>query len=203
LLYCAQGNDPQSEKLVLPSNGWGKITAISIDQGYLYVLDPQNNAVWSYAGEKQKYLAGPRIFFNSIPEGIQTAVDIAVMDEELYMLRNDGSIIWCTFGNFECIDPAVLRDARPGRNSQEVSFPQSLFTKIETTRPPDPSLFLLSEKEKSIYHFSLQLNLQKIFAPMDNSEYPVPKNPITAFVIAPGQKLVVATANQLFSAQLP
>jgi hypothetical protein len=207
-LYCSPDEGPTVATLTVPASGWDRISAMTIDQGVLYVLDPPNNAVWFYTGSRQKFNSDPRLFFDSPPEGMATVADMEVNGEDLYLLRQDSMVIWCTFREFnvlqtKCQVPAPYRDARPGRDSVEVSFPGIAFTQLKTTAAPDSSLYLLDAAADSLYHFSLQLNLQHILAPTESGEYPLPAEPVSAFTIVPGRKLVAAFGDQVYSAVIP
>ena len=48
LLYCAPGQVAQAIPLPAPDTNWGRVKAMSLDSGNLYVLDAQSHAVWAY-----------------------------------------------------------------------------------------------------------------------------------------------------------
>jgi hypothetical protein len=89
------------------------------------------------------------------------------------------------------------------REEETLLFPDAFFAQLITTEPPDPSLFLLDINSPSIYHFSLQLNLDRQLQPSLYSDPPTPDPPATAFSISPSRVVFLAYANQVFYTSLP
>jgi hypothetical protein len=130
-------------------------------------------------------------------------IDIAVDQEFLYMLHEDGSMTTCTDAGFstECADPAPYGDARSGRMSEPLRFDDARFIRLQTTQPPDPSLYVLDQAAASIYHFSLRkLNLQRQYRAQVEQDYPLPAEPATAFAVTPNRRVMLAFGDQVFAA---
>ena len=90
LLYCAPGQVAQAIPLPAPDTNWGRVKAMSLDSGNLYVLDAQSHAVWAYVGKDGTFVDRPYFFFGSqIPE-LDDAIDLAVNGDDLYILHSDG-----------------------------------------------------------------------------------------------------------------
>ncbi len=108
------------------------------------------------------------------------------------------------FATTKCTDPAPYGDPRPGFDPAPITFPGARFIQIQTTQPPDPSLFALDEANKSIYHLSLRrLNLQRQYRPKVDGNFPLPNSAPTAFAIAPNRRALIAFGNQVFFAPIP
>ncbi|MEA4906660.1 MAG: hypothetical protein VB089_03505 [Anaerolineaceae bacterium] len=208
-LFCIVGDTPLSSTLATPDNNWGQITTFTIDQGILYVLDVLGNAVYYIpGGDNYNFAEPPRLFFDSDIPYLQDVIDLAVNGEDLYLLHQDGKMTTCVFrayslGETRCTDPAPYGDSRPGAEAETVSFPEARFVQLQTTQPPDPSVFVLDSSGQAIYHFSLRLNLQRQLRPAHNSDFPVPQNAATAFNISPGRDIFIAFKNDVFYAPLP
>ncbi|MGE5071945.1 MAG: hypothetical protein ACM3MF_00840, partial [Anaerolineae bacterium] len=113
LLYCAPGQLAQAIPLPPPDTNWGRVKAMALDAGNLYVLDAQSHAVWVYAGKDGTFVDRPYFFFGGqIPE-LGDAIDIAVNGDDLYILHSDGHLSTCSYSRIEtvptrCTDPAPL-----------------------------------------------------------------------------------------------
>jgi hypothetical protein len=132
-----------------------------------------------------------------------------VDQEFLYLLHSDGRMTVCESSGFEftatkCTDPAPYGDTRPGYEPAPLTFLGTHFIHIQTTQPPDPSLFALDAANRSIYHLSLRrLNLQRQYLPVDDPDYPLPNDSPTAFAISPNRRALLAFGNQVFFATIP
>lgn len=208
LLQCHQGEPPEFISPAAPSTGWGQPQALTADQGNLYILDPGANAVWIYWNSD--FTQQPQLFFNESVPPMENAIDIAVDNDDLYLLNTDGHMTVCTFSNLEvsptrCSDPAPYSDSRPGREGQ-VFLPHPAFNQMQTTRPPDPSLYLLDPGSQAIYHFSLRLTYQRQLRPLDDPDATTSTEiePASAFAISPDSRLVfLASGNQVMYAGMP
>jgi len=213
LLYCIPDAEaPLSTQLVQPELGWVQLQAIAYYQGTLYAFDKGSGEIYTYQGYNMEFGDDPALYFDperdsDIPN-IKRVVDFAVYGEDLYFLNENGTITMCTSGMYEnfqtrCEDPASYGDLRPGREGQTLTFMDAKFSSILTTLPPDPSLFLLDENAPSIYHFSLQLNLDREIQPSTQVEYTTPNPPATTFTISPSRILFLAYGDQVYYANLP
>lgn len=210
VVYCSPGQSGY-DSLVLPApeTNWGNIKAITIADGYIYVLDPQVNAVWYIFGRNGIYDQPPRLFFsNQVPQ-MDDVIDLAIDSGFLYLLHADGRMTTCEASGFElsptrCTEPTPYGDSRTGRDPAPLNFPDARFTQMQTTQPPDPSLFILDSAQASIYHFSLRrLNLQRQYRALYNRDFPLPDQPPSAFVITPNRRAVLAFGNRVYYAPLP
>jgi hypothetical protein len=213
ILYCIPDAEaPLSTQLIQPELGWVQLQAITYYQGILYALDKGSGEIYTYSGYNMEFGEAPSLFFDperdtDIPN-IKRAIDFDVYGEDIYLLNGNGTITMCTSGGFQdikarCDDPASFGDLRPGREGQKLTFLDAQFNSILTTLPPDPSLFLLDVNAPSIYHFSLQLNLDREIRPSTQIEYATPDSPATAFTISPSRILFLAYGNRVFYANLP
>lgn len=207
--FCIPDEPGVVSSLIAPDAGWQEIKAISMYQNYLYVMDPGNNAVFSYPGRGILFEDKPTLFFDNFIPNMDLAVDFEIYADELYILRSNGEMVECTYSHMkdykltECLDPAPYKDMRNGQEQQAVTFPDSAFIQMRMTSAPDSSLYLLDAHGNGIYHFSLQRNLQKIFAPgFTDPEYS-PSGEVTSVAFTPGRILFIAFGNQVFTATIP
>jgi hypothetical protein len=203
LLYCIANKPPLSVAMPPPDSNWGQPTAITIDSGNLYVLDPQTNAVWVYRGSDGSYQDRPRLFFSENIPPMQDVIDLTVNRQDLYLLHADGHLTTCVFSALEesptrCTEPAIFSDPRPGREDGAL-IPDALFSQIQFTPPPDPSIYLLDPNTRSIYHFSLRLTLQRQL----RSDNPLPEEPATAFTVSPNRTAFLAFGRQIYYTSFP
>lgn len=207
--FCIPGESGVVSSLIAPDAGWQEIKAVSMYQNYLYVLDPGNNAVFSYAGTGILFEDKPRLFFDDFIPDMGEAVDVEVYADELYILRSSGEMVECTYSHMksykltECMDPAPYSDMRAGGDPQVVNFSDSKFVQMRMTPAPDSSLYLLDAHGTGIYHFSLQRNLQKIYQPgFIDPEYS-PRGEVTSVAFSPGKTIFMAFGSQVYSSTMP
>jgi hypothetical protein len=208
LVFCAPGvTGFSSVLLTTPDAGWGQIAGMVLFQDVLYVLDPTTNGVYRYFAEKGLVFAGPpRLYFDEQIPHLTDVIDLAADQQFLYLLHADGSMTTCTDAGFstECSDPAPYGDSRSGRPADPLTFEGTGFLRLQTTQPPDPSLYVLDDQATSIYHFSLRrLNLQRQYRPELDPDYPLPDRKATAFVVTPNRRAMLAFGNLVFYAPLP
>jgi hypothetical protein len=209
LLYCLPGDTPVANYsgLTAPGDRWGKITSFALDNNQLYVLDPRTN-IGVYAGNSDgSFNEKPDLFFANVP-AMGDAVDMAVNTQDLYLLHYDGHMTLCTFSPAgaeptRCTDPAPYADPRPGNEANPTTFPETHFSRIEYSAPPDPSIYLLDPNTATIYHFSLRLNLQRLLRPQALSGFALPGGPATGFYISQNRTVFMAFGNQVLLAYLP
>ncbi len=207
--FCIPGESGVVSSLIAPDAGWQEIKAVSMYQNYLYIMDPGNNAVFSYAGTGVLFEDKPRLFFDDVIPDMRQAVDFEVYADELYILRSNGEMVECTYSHMksykltECVDPAPYSDMRSGQTEEIVNFPDSEFIQMCMTPAPDSSIYLLDAHGTGIYHFSLQRNLQKIYQPgFTDPEYS-PKGKVTSVAFSPGKTIFMAFGNQVYTAVMP
>lgn len=207
--FCIPGKSGTISSLIAPDAGWQGIKAISMYQNFLYVLDPGNNGVYVYPGKGVLFEEKPQLFFdNMIPE-LKNAVDMEVNADELYILRGNGEMVECTYSHMkdykltECEDPAPYSDMRSGNEPQAINFPDAQFVQMRLTAAPDSSVYLLDTHGSSLFHFSLQRNLQKIIQPLFSDAGYRPKVAASSVAISPGKMVFLAFGNQVYSGALP
>lgn len=206
LLYCSKDNLPLSSTLSPPENNWGRITAMAVQNGDLFVLDLQNNAVWRFDGDDFTYTDRPRLFFGNEVPLMADVIDLTLYQDDLYLLRSSGMMTVCTYSGFD-FSPTRCNDPAPygGPDGAVESFADTGFLQMLTTQPPDPSLFILDSKGPSIYHFSLRLNFQRELRqdPEQERDFPLPKKPVTAFAMSPNRVVFLAFSNQVVFGSMP
>lgn len=203
LIYCEPDKAPYAVPLAPPHSNWGQPTAITIENGNLYVLDPITNAVWIYFGENDQFDEPPNFFFTEQVPNLQSAIDITVSQDDLLVLHADGHTTLCTYSVLEespteCEDPALLKDERPGRENA-ATISDARFFQFSFTQPPEPSIYYLDPITRSIYQFSMKLNLVQQL----RSQNELPQGIVTAFAISPTRSIFIALDHQVFIAFLP
>lgn len=202
LLYCITGDDPVAVTMRPPDINWGSPQAMTVDGDDLYILDPQNNAVWIY--RNMEIENPPRLFFGEEIPPMQDVIDLAVNDFDLYLLHEDGHLTTCEYSGLaesptRCEDPAIISDPRPGHESGAI-IPDTAFNEILFSQPPDPSIFLLDGNTATIYHFSVRLTLQRLYQSLN----PLPDGLATAMAVDKiNRTAFLAIGNQIFFAQIP
>ena len=201
LLYCANGLEPRAVPLETPGLGWKSISAFTLDadSNTLYVLDPTGSAVWSYFWVKDKF-EDPNLFFGEqVPQGVNTAIDLAVRGEDLYLLFQDGHVAACVGGG-RCVDPDPFTDPRPGHLSG-ATISDAVFTQMLFAGPSDPALYMLESMNKAVYRFSARpdaLNLQGQFQPTVDQRKLQFTSPVTAMAVSPNRYIFLSVDNQVY-----
>ncbi len=209
LLYCGL-TDPQAVSLVPPQLGWRRISAFSLDADgtNLYVLDPGGNAIWQYTERAGKFVDLPNAFFGEqVPQNMNTAIDLATNNADLYLLFVDGHVSSCPLTRYEgvpmrCSDPATFVDARPERQSGP-KINDAIFTQVTFATAPDPSLYLLEPLTRAIYRFSPRSNsleLRGQFRASMEQNNTLFDGPATAMTISPNRYAFFSVGNQVFFA---
>ena len=196
------------------------IAALGYDQDTLYVLDSQNSAIWMYAGKNPNKMDVPGvtgIFFRESPirfldediPDLKGGVDLAVNQQELYVLHEDGHVTLCRYSPIkevrmtECQDPAPYTDNRVGREDRKPwIFMDTRFTMMQDLKVPTQSIFILDTEDPSVYQFSFQLNLERTLRITRNKNYPLPDTPPSGFGVTPDMELILAYDNRLYLAPM-
>ena len=210
LLYCAPGQVPQARPLPpLPNTNWGRITAIALDNGNLYVLDAASRAVWVFVGKDSSFIDPPYFYFGNQIPNIDNAIDMAVSGDDLYMLHADGHLTSCTFSRItetptRCEDPASRIDNYPAHRDLDI-FAQAHFTQMTLTNPPNPVVLLLDSERRMVYRLSPRsLELQNQVTGYAGDANPFQAGPVTAMAVSPNYVLYLALGNQVyFATNLP
>jgi hypothetical protein len=207
--FCVPGETGISGTLNPPDQGWMNIKSISLFQNYLHVLDTGGNAVYRFKGTGIQFDEKPTLYFDNQIPSLGEAIDIEANGDELYILRSNGQMVECTYSHMkdykltECLDPAPYGDMRTGQTPSTITFPEAQFIKMHMTAAPDSSIYLLDARAKTLFHFSLQRNLQKILHPRLTNGASLAKLTPTAFAVSPGRIAFMAFGDQVFYAPLP
>ncbi len=211
LLYCSlDANKTSAISLRPPDAGWGNLRAMIYSPGTLHLLDPRSNAVWRFDGQGVDFsdpLSGPRLFFGDYIPDLSKAVDIAIYQNDLYILREDGGMALCTYSSVSgtptrCNDPYPYRISRAGDPMEEVDHLGVNLSQIQATQPPEPSLYMLSPAAPAVYQFSLGMTFVQEIRPLQDGSTALPARPATAFRVTMARNLVLAFGNQLLIAPL-
>lgn len=211
LLYCAPGQVPQAAPLpALPNTNWGRVTAFGLDGENLYVLDAPSRAVWVFVGKDSTFTDSPYFYFgNQIPQSIESAIDMAVSGDDLYMLHADGHVSTCTFSRIaetptRCQDPAPLIDTDPAHQGADI-FSQAHFTQVALTNPPNPVVLLLDTDHRSVFRLSAHsLEYQNQVTGYAGDANPFQSGPVGAMAVSPNYVLYLSIGNQVyFATNLP
>ncbi|MDK2982041.1 MAG: hypothetical protein PWQ55_2388 [Chloroflexota bacterium] len=216
LLYCRTGEVPVSRTLSSPPNGWHRIIGAALDDNVLYVLDADAHAIWMYEGQNPNDPDTSGIIFSESPiqfldEDVPDfggAIDLTVNEEDLYVLHADGHMSLCVYSPLkdvkltECQDPAPYSDSRAGREKNPWIFMDSRFDLMQQTVLPNAAIYILDSQNGSIDQFSFQLNLERVWRPQTNRNYPLPDKAPTGFGISPDMEVFLAYDNQLYIAPL-
>lgn len=207
--FCIPGKQGNVTTLIAPDVGWRGIKAIAMYQNLLYVLDPGNNGVYVYPAKGILFEDKPTLFFDHTIPALQNAIDLEVNADELYILRSNGEMVTCTYSHLkdykltECQDPAPFSDMRSGNEPQPLFFPESQFVQMRITPAPDSSIYILDTHGSSLFHFSLQRNLQRVIQPVFIEAGARPKGAASSIAISPGKLAFIAFGNRVYFGALP
>jgi hypothetical protein len=202
LLYCAPGQVSKAISLTPPSTNWGRVTAMALDGGKLYVLDAPARAVWIYTETDGVFNDAPLIFFGVQIPDIQDAIDIAVNGDELYLLHADGRVTYCMHSHLDgvptrCDSPVTLVNRFPAYDETDV-FAQAHFTQMMLAGLPDSTAILLDADGQSLYRLSSRgFELQGILSAAVGN---LPTGSLSAMTTGPNHILYLALGNQVYVA---
>lgn len=210
LLYCQAGetgSKPFASRLVA-DHGWGKITAMTLYNGQLYVLDPINNIIWRYDTLYDNFVDPPHQLDINL-QNLISAVDLDVYEDDLFVISSNGQTSKCTFRSsysweMLCEEPApyIITDTDGNRNPYDI-LEGTTITQTQTTYPLEPSLYILDQASNSVYRFSVAMQMQYRMSPSQASAGLFAGRTVSAFVVTPAQKLILAFSDQLYVADLP
>jgi hypothetical protein len=209
LLYCAPGQVAQAIPLPPPDTNWNHVTAFTLSNGNLYVLDAPARAVWVYNGKDGAFVDRPYFFFGGQTPEKQDVIDLIISGDDLYMLHSDGHLSTCSYSRIEtkptrCQDPSPLTN--PFAAYQDANlFTSANFTQMLFTALPDQSILLLDSDTQGVLRFAPRsLELQNQFRPQTGSANPIPNGPAGAVAIGPNHVLYLAVNGQVyFAANMP
>jgi hypothetical protein len=205
LLYCAPGQVAQAIPLPPPDTNWGRVKGFAYDNGNLYVLDAQSRAVWVYVGKDGSFLDRPYFFFGGqIPE-LEDAIDLAVSNDDLYILHADGHLSTCSYSRIEtvptrCVDPASLVNPLPAYKDTDL-FSTAHFTQMLFSPAPESDLLLLDSDSQGVFRFTPRtLELQSQLRPQAGRDNPLPQGSVSAVTVSPNHILYFAIQDRLYFA---
>jgi hypothetical protein len=145
----------------------------------------------------------PRLFFGDTIPRMQDVIDLAVYNDDLFLLHADGQTTKCTYSGLaesptRCDDPYPYSDNRLGRVHGPV-IEDAVFNQVYFSSFPERSIFLLDPQNQSIYYFSVLLTLQSQY----QSKAALPEGKATAFAISPNRMAFLAIGNNVYYAALP
>jgi hypothetical protein len=207
LLYCAPDQIPKATPLpALPNTNWGRIVSFALDSGNLYVLDAQSRSVWVFVGKDSTFVDTPYFYFgNEIPPTIESAIDLAVVSDDLYMLHSDGHLSTCTFSRItdvptRCQDPAPRVDNYLAHRDFDF-FGMSHFTQMAMTSPPNSVILLLDSANQSVFRFlPRSFEFQSQVTGYTGKANPFQQGPANAMAVSPNYVLYLAIGDQIYFA---
>jgi hypothetical protein len=205
LLYCAPGQVAQAIPLPPPDTNWGRVKAMSLDAGNLYVLDAQSHAVWAYVGKDGTFVDRPYFFFGSQIPQLTDAIDLAVNGDDLYILHSDGHLSTCSYSRIEtvptrCVDPAPLVNPLPAYRDLNL-FSEAHFTQMMFTSAPDSALLLLDSDSQGIFRFAPRsLELQGQLRPLAGRDNRLPQGAVGAMTVSPNHVLYFSLQDKIYFA---
>jgi hypothetical protein len=211
LLYCAPNQVPQAIPLPpLPNTNWKRITSFALDNDNLYVLDAESRSVWVFRGKDGAFLDTPYFYFgNEIPTSIDSAIDLAVSRDDLYLLHADGHLSTCTFSRLSevptrCQDPVQRIDNYPAHRDLDI-FAQANLTQMAITNPPNSVLLLLDSEDQSVFRLSPRsFELQNQIKARAGKANPFQSGTVGALAVSPNYVLYLAIGDQVyFATNLP
>lgn len=211
LLYCAPNQVPQAIPLPpLPNTNWKRITSFALDNDNLYVLDAESRSVWVFRGKDGAFLDTPYFYFgNEIPTSIDSAIDLSVSRDDLYLLHADGHLSTCTFSRLSevptrCQDPVQRIDNYPAHQGIDI-FAQANLTQMVITNPPNSVLLLLDSEDQSVFRLSPRsFELQNQIKARAGKANPFQSGPVGALAVSPNYVLYLAIGDQVyFATNLP
>ncbi len=146
-------------------------------------------------------------FGEQVPQNMNTAIDLAANNADLYMLFQDGHVTSCPLTRYEgvpmrCTDPATFVDTRPERQSGP-KINDAIFTQVTFASAPDPSLYMLEPLTRAIYRFSPRSNsleLRGQFRATMEQNNTLFDGPATAMTISPNRYAFFSVGNQVYFA---
>ncbi len=206
LLYCAPGQVAQAIPLPLPITNWGRVTAMTLDAGNLYVLDSQSSALWVYVGLGGAFVDSPYFFFGGQIPALQDAIDIAVSGDDLYILHADGHISLCSYSRIQsvptrCQDPAPLINPFPAYQDTDL-FGTAHITQMMFSAPPDPSILLLDADSRSVFRIAPRtMELQNQLKSVTGASNPISSGVAGSMTYGPNHVLYIAIDDNVYFGQ--
>ncbi len=209
VILCSPGSEPFAVTVKVPEMGWGQIHAIGFNGYSLYILDidERTRDIYRLPADGLSFDGNPEsIFSGNIPVDLADTADIALYESQLYVLSKSGKLMGCALDNvqIQCTADIGYGIIQSGQERQTIDMIAGTdFVQIQTTQPPDPSIYFLDQLNGSVYHFSLALNMQKQISPDFVSLQSAPENPMTAFTVSPYGVMHFAYGHDLYFGYVP
>ena len=217
LLYCSPESEPAPGSLIPPESEWGRIAAMSLDEYTLYVVDADNDRIWSYAGHDFEIAAMAGIVFSSHPidflgteeVDLGGTVDLIVNNDDIFILHEDSHMTTCQYNPYrdgnamECQDPTAYGDSRIGYEKNPLIYFDALFKVIQETTYPNSAFYILDAEQRAVLQYSYQLNLERTLKPQPSKTYPLPETEMSGMGVSTKKELFLAFGNQLYVGDLP
>ena len=197
LLYCAPDRRSLTTQLSPPSVGFGRIQAVNVFQDTLYILDPTANAVWLYDASGGVFSGEAQLYFVEEVPNLSGAIDIAKSQDELFILYANGELDRCSRSVEDESTLRVTCDRDLAFDGPGPDGDQTAISEILYSPPPEPSLFLLDETSRSVFHYSMRVVYQGRIEPTEPF-----RNPVTALALGPPNDIFVASGGQVFFSPL-
>lgn len=195
LIYCAPGVPPATGQLSPPSTGWGQLTAVDLTGDRLYVLDSKANQVWIYGARDGLFAGAPALYFTEVVQSLNHAVDLAVTQDELIVLHDDGLVDVCRRPEEKAPDGSLRIRIECQKDLRVV--PEGItLTSVTYSPPPEPSLFFLDSIGGVVYHYSVRLVYQGQYVPTPE----LPQSPLD-LAVGPPRDLYLIVGDQVYFAQ--
>lgn len=209
VILCSPGGEPFAITLKTPELGWGHIQAIGFNGYSLYILDidERTRDLYRLPSDGLSFEGNPEsIFSGNTPADLSESADIALYDSQLYVLSNNGNLMECSLNNVQIlctpnIGYGIIQSGQERKTTQTITGTK--FVQIQTTQPPDPSIYFMDQLNGSVYHFSLAMNMQKQIRPDFVSLQSAPQGDLTAFAVSPYGVIHFAFGHALYFGYIP
>ncbi|MCD4671124.1 MAG: hypothetical protein K8R77_00540 [Anaerolineaceae bacterium] len=221
-LFCVPDLEPVSGTLATPAEGWGEIKSIEISEIGMFVLSPDNNAMWFFKHDNSEDAeildyegSKDRFFFDATIPNLKDVVDVVYFENQIYLLHESGTMTICdpriVNEKNEIQQPTVCTDMpidlvkyaiSDAATANTGSF-QNQFSQMMSNPAPFSYVTILDSKQAVIYQFTTSLKtLNEKFYPKFDADYRIPEGEPTAFtIVSPGNRVILlAYGNQLFKA---
>jgi len=196
LIYCSDSGQEQiAVALTPPEGGFGSIDAIHYGNDGLYLMDVSNNKIWVYRGLMELFPNEPGLYLDGTDADLSGAVDLSVRREGLFVLYDDGRMV---FSNVPAFNGFV--EAEPP--SMPWQSAQGHFTQIAGLQVADNVLYFLEPSEPSISRYSYRLVPSDVLK-VSFGDQASPVQNATALTVSSSQVVFIAFGSELYYAELP
>jgi hypothetical protein len=206
IAYCWPGETPIAGQLVEPDLGWGRLQALEAYGDYLYLLDPDSNAIWLYEASNGQFTGQPSLYFADFVPDLSGAIDIARTQDRLLILYGDGHLDRCERSleaaggggvevRVECDPDPQFQDERPGYEGS-THIPGAIPTEIVYSAPPEPAIYILDSLTGNVFHYSMRLVYQGQYRPEADLD-----SPPSSIAFGSPNTLFMGAGDQVYYAQ--